>query len=389
MRREPEAGSANTAQRGGHEIPVVYGLPGLDMIEGAERGEIILGGCCPPAGWDRPLQTSDDDQESDDTRWDPPLVDGGEGFDNLPTDSVALTGLAVREAEALEVRADELAGLLVVSRGLVGAVEGCTLDPAITDRVARLAAIVQGAADRGGEAHGIALRTLARLMDLIEGAADIDDDTLYEDILTARLHVPIAESIVDDAFEDAIPALRDLARLCLAAAGPLLRDPPSEELHRRARGALRLDLPGLDSTHISRENLELRSATIEDLTFELAGLLAQLMLEHRRFLTVENTEEDSRYLQVITYDRGLSLESVGDDYLPDCPLTPSEKSRLTALGWEAPDPDGNWARSEVEPVDAIVVGALLTRTLVEVHAITDPADLVLTVSSAVDPFGTP
>ncbi len=28
-------------------IPVVYGMPGPEMWEARERGEILLGGCCP------------------------------------------------------------------------------------------------------------------------------------------------------------------------------------------------------------------------------------------------------------------------------------------------------------------------------------------------------
>ena len=26
-------------------VPIVYGLPGLDLFEAAERGEVVLGGC--------------------------------------------------------------------------------------------------------------------------------------------------------------------------------------------------------------------------------------------------------------------------------------------------------------------------------------------------------
>ncbi len=36
-------------------IPVIYGMPGPDLVEAEERGEVILGGCVPmlelPAIW--------------------------------------------------------------------------------------------------------------------------------------------------------------------------------------------------------------------------------------------------------------------------------------------------------------------------------------------------
>ena len=32
--------------RGNETVPIAYGMPGLDLAEAAERGELVLGGCC-------------------------------------------------------------------------------------------------------------------------------------------------------------------------------------------------------------------------------------------------------------------------------------------------------------------------------------------------------
>ena len=39
MGRCPKCGSTDT-------IPIVYGMPGKELFEAAERGELSLGGCC-------------------------------------------------------------------------------------------------------------------------------------------------------------------------------------------------------------------------------------------------------------------------------------------------------------------------------------------------------
>ena len=49
-------------------VPIVYGLPGPELFERAERGEIILGGCMPePTRWGcahcRPTQPTDEETE--------------------------------------------------------------------------------------------------------------------------------------------------------------------------------------------------------------------------------------------------------------------------------------------------------------------------------------
>jgi len=46
-------------------VPIVYGLPGPELFERAERGEVILGGCMPePVRWGcgdcRPTDLTDD-----------------------------------------------------------------------------------------------------------------------------------------------------------------------------------------------------------------------------------------------------------------------------------------------------------------------------------------
>ena len=30
---------------GSHAVPIVYGMPGFDLFEAANRGEVVLGGC--------------------------------------------------------------------------------------------------------------------------------------------------------------------------------------------------------------------------------------------------------------------------------------------------------------------------------------------------------
>jgi hypothetical protein len=368
--------------------PVVDGFPSPETLEAAERGEVELGGCSPP------LQLLDafddaggvlDSLQGPDDPW---LPDAHDDFDDLPTDATALTGRATVEAGQLEARADELAGVAALADSLIRAFEACPFDEVIVQRAQCLAAVVRGAAERAAEARGVAQRTLGHLWDLIEGADDIDDDRLYEDILTARLHIPIAESLVDDAVDDAVPAVRSLARLALAVTWSLPRDPQHEDLHRVARGGLRLDLPGLVSALLDDEEPELRSPTVDELPLELAGLLAHALVEHRTFFIIENTEYANRYVQTLTYDRGVLVESVSDQFLGDQPLMPTDRARLEGLGWLPPAPDGapNWYRKLREPVDVIAAGQLLVRTLIDVHGLTDPAYLTLVTAATIDPF---
>ena len=53
-----KAKSAPVCPRCGHAmVPLVYGLPGPDLFDAAQRGEVVLGGCV--------LPMSRDDEDSD------------------------------------------------------------------------------------------------------------------------------------------------------------------------------------------------------------------------------------------------------------------------------------------------------------------------------------
>jgi hypothetical protein len=65
---------------GGPGVPIVFGFPGSELIEAEARGEVILGGCCPPMDPRCPMcngaLSSGDPWGSDDpsNAWEP---DGG------------------------------------------------------------------------------------------------------------------------------------------------------------------------------------------------------------------------------------------------------------------------------------------------------------------------
>jgi hypothetical protein len=209
-------------------------------------------------------------------------------------------------------------------------------------------------------------------------------------VLTARLHVPIASALLGDAVADIVPAVRHLARLALAVALEADSD-AGQDLERAARGVLRLDLPGLTAPSLVAEQPELWAVTLDELRFELAGVLANMLVDHRTYLILANAERENRFVQSLTFDRGLHVESVGDHFLSgDEKLTDNEKARLATLGWSSPDGEPpNWYRDWDESVNVHAVADLLIDTLVDVHGLDDPGALDLTVARTVDPFGEP
>lgn len=40
-----DRGTSTCSRCGGSAVPIAYGYPGPEMMEAAERGEIVLGGC--------------------------------------------------------------------------------------------------------------------------------------------------------------------------------------------------------------------------------------------------------------------------------------------------------------------------------------------------------
>jgi hypothetical protein len=372
----------------GHDLrPIVYGMPNGGLLAAAERGELVLGGCvigpaelaCSRCGWqDEPAEESFTD-----------LVDAGDLYDGLPTDTHDLAGLTIREAERLEADAESMTALVMLADGLLDTLRRAQPAEHWLSRAEHVAATVRAAPERAIEAAIIARRTIGRVLDLCDDSERThEDDWLYEKVLTARLHVPIATSLLDDALADAMPAVRHLARLSLAVALEADSD-AGQDLERTARGALRVDLPGLTAPSLVAEQPELWSVTFDELRFELTGLLANMLVDHRTYLILANAECENRFVQSLTFDRGLHVESVGDHFLSgDEKLTDTEKARLEALGWSHPDGEPpNWHRSWDESVNVHAVADLLVDTLVDVHGLDDPGALDLTIAQTVDPFG--
>ena len=192
------------------------------------------------------------------------------------------------------------------------------------------------------------------------------------------------------ATADAVPAVRHLARLALAAAVDRRRPVPA--LERLARGVLRMPLDGMAEPTIDAESPDLWSVTVEELRMELAGILANLLVDRRTYLTLEFRSRQSRYVQAITFDQGLHAETVADAFLADDEqLTVVDHQRLLGWGWVQPEPDEegspNWYCDWDDPVDVHDAADLLVRTLVEVHGLDTPTDLALGVGESVDPFG--
>ncbi len=70
MTEHDSSGADRCIRCGSLLVPVAYGYPGTDLLDAAERGEVVLGGCLrPSASVDRqcPLCSKDDQLE------DPPL----------------------------------------------------------------------------------------------------------------------------------------------------------------------------------------------------------------------------------------------------------------------------------------------------------------------------
>jgi hypothetical protein len=366
-------------------VPIIYGMPLPEVFEARDRGEVILGGCmpmsasegCPRCGLTERGEALGEDLPED-------FLDD----DEPPTDTGALAAHIVEESTRLEVRAERLAGLVLIADGLVAMIERCGLGPAWTTAAARFATAVGSSRDRADEAAGIARRTIHRVTEWwSEHDAEDEalDDRLYEAMLTARLHIPIAWEMVDDAESDVVPAFRGLTRLALAAATAAGRT--DDQLV--ARGIVRHELFYEDGLFLSQEDDPgLWSVTLEEFRLELIGLLAHMMADRRTFMVLTHTGRSNRFVQVLTYDDNLYLESVADEFLDEEPLTADDHRRLLDLGWDPPAENAtpNWHHRADEPVDVVVAADLLIRTLVEVHGLETPTELEIEVNDSFDPF---
>ena len=315
-------------------------------------------------------------------------ADSGEGYDSLPTDTAALIRLTIAEATNLEAAAERLADVALTAGTLAD-----ELARVVPTGPARLAAerfrrTATAAAARADDAANTARHTIRRTRRSLDGDDDSDDER-YEDVLTARLHVPIARSMVDDAVADAVPALRHLARLALAVA-LAADDDHGAPLERLARAVLRRPLVGLSTPRLADEDPDVWSVSFDELRLELAGLLANMVADHRTFLIAACEGRTNRFVQALTFDADLHVESVEDQFLPDDEqLTDTEGARLAALGWEPPSADAgrvNWQVRCDEPVDVHAVADLLLATLIDVHGLTTPLDLALTTHESCDPI---
>jgi hypothetical protein len=384
-------------------LPIVYGLPGPELFESAERGEVALGGCMPSAarhecrdcGWVDAAADWPDDEEYEDPL--EALFGANEDYDELddplPSTPRRLMSRTAFDAHGVRERAERLATLPVLADALLAGIQASAGEERWLDPAERFAAIVHHAAGRVGEAVPMAERAIDRMHELFDAFGEddgADDDERYEQVLTARLHVPVAAEVAGSAVADAVPALRHLARLALASAvHPLGTAPPLERL---ARGVLRMPLDGSAEPTIVAESPALWSVTLEELRMELAGVLANLVVDRRTHLTLEVRSRRNRYVQAITFDRGLHAETVADPFLPaDEQLTVADHQRLLGWGWVQPEPDDegspNWYCDWDDPVDVHDAADQLVRTLVEIHGLDTPTDLTLGVGESVDPFG--
>jgi len=321
------------------------------------------------------------------------FVDAGDGYCSLPITTVELARLTVANATRLEADAEIVADLALTADVLLDGVHRLRPSGLARDAAQRLRNTVRGAALRSASAADTARRTIGRTISLIDvgDVGDVDDDEddeRYEEILTARLHVPIAASLVDDAMADALPAFRHLARLALATG--LADGDDGLPLQRMARGVLRRPLPGGRLPRLCDEPPVLWSVTLDELRLEMAGLLANMLVDHRTYLIAAHAGRANRFVQALTFDADLHVESVEDQFLPDDEqLTEAEVQRLRELGWLAPDAAArlvNWRVDFEPPVDVHAAADLLVSTLVDVHGLDSPLDLHLTIHESVDPF---
>jgi hypothetical protein len=319
------------------------------------------------------------------------LADVDEQYGEPPTSVADLADDIVTEATALETEATSLALADLVAQGLLDTLTGAGVDDRWLVPATRSAHIVRAASERTTGAIGTARRVVSRVTDgarrLDQGA---DPEAVYDELLTTRLHLPITASLVEDASADAHAALRDLARVALASSRTV--EDPTDELARRAEGVLRFTPPGLHTTTLAGETPALWSTTIDELRLEVAGLLANVVLDRRTTICIAHTGRTNRFVQALSFDRGLWIETVSNAFLDEGEqLTDRDHERLHALGWSEPtgtEPHPNWFRQSDDEVDLVTAADLLVDTLVEVHGVTTPDDLAVTTAPTVDPYGT-
>jgi len=135
---------------------------------------------------------------------------------------------------------------------------------------------------------------------------------------------------------------------------------------------------------VDETDLRVTSVHAEVLAKEIRALLARQVAEGHCFIIFSVHDGTSavqdRYVQTITFEGdGLLAESVGERYTP---LSPEELRELELFGWFAPDADdpvGNF-NALWEPPDVDETAQLLALTLVRVHGLRSPEDLIIRVS---------
>lgn len=306
---------------------------------------------------------------------------------DLGDDAQTLAANVVEHAVAIEHRAAALAALGLVADGLCAGLGAIGWPVGSREPAERFANAVTSGVARAGEAESVARRVAQRVSERMRAldTDSVDDETdahVYEEILTTRMHLPIAESIVADAEADVRGALRDLARTVAGAvtlAGAA--DETARELLHRALGVLRLALPADAEPRLAEDGVEVWSTGLDTLPLEIAGLVANLLADHRNFLILAIGE--GRFVQCITYETRLWCESIGDEFV-DAPLPEEERARLVELGWtpEQGDPESpspNWSKGFDPPVAIGDAATLLARTLIDVHGLESPAELEIEV----------
>lgn len=135
---------------------------------------------------------------------------------------------------------------------------------------------------------------------------------------------------------------------------------------------------------VDETDLRVTSVHAEVLAKEIRALLARQVAEAHCFIifSVHDGSDavQDRYVQTITFEGDrLLAESIGERYTS---LSPEELRELELFGWFAPEPDdpvGNF-NAVWDPPDVDDTAQLLALTLVRVHGLRSPKDLIIRVS---------
>jgi hypothetical protein len=138
-------------------------------------------------------------------------------------------------------------------------------------------------------------------------------------------------------------------------------------------------------------DLRVHSAHAESLAREISALFNRLLDDRHTYLILE-VRPSGRYVQAITFDGvALQVESVGSRFIHSGqPLDVRQSDDLLRLGWNPPELDvhdfGNCFRrwDAVGGADVAEIGQLLALTLIRVHGLECPDDLVVSAGETLD-----